>query len=201
LVDASAERTLSWDWYPGRIPDNAILGESAYIETTYSFTLFRSTDPAGLRFGKAASSYLGTMFDVGPQGRVTVGDYTLLHGVRFICEKSIAVGSYTLISWNVVLMDSYRLPFDAARRREILRHVPEADGRTIANASDARPISIGDNVWIGFDCCILPGVSIGDGAIIGARSVVTADVEPYTIVAGNPARFIRTINADIPRAE
>lgn len=50
---------------------------------------------------------------------------------------------------------------------------------------------IGNDVWIGYDALIMPGIKIGDGAIIGARSVVTKDVNPYTIVAGNPAKEIR----------
>lgn len=50
---------------------------------------------------------------------------------------------------------------------------------------------IGNDVWIGYKAAILPGVTIGDGAIIGAYSIVTSDVEPYTIVGGNPARLIR----------
>ena len=50
---------------------------------------------------------------------------------------------------------------------------------------------IGKDVWIGCDTLILPGVHIGDGAIIGTHSVVSKDVEPYTVVGGNPIRFIR----------
>ncbi len=50
---------------------------------------------------------------------------------------------------------------------------------------------VGNDVWIGQNVTILPGVTIGDGAIIGANSTVSRDVEPYSIVAGNPARFIR----------
>ncbi|WP_300506789.1 CatB-related O-acetyltransferase [uncultured Duncaniella sp.] len=50
---------------------------------------------------------------------------------------------------------------------------------------------VGNDVWIGQNATILPGVHIGDGAIIGLNSVVSKDVEPYTIVAGNPAQFIR----------
>ncbi len=50
---------------------------------------------------------------------------------------------------------------------------------------------IGHDVWIGFDATIMPGVTIGDGVIIGTRSVVTHDVEPYTIVGGNPVKVIR----------
>jgi acetyltransferase-like isoleucine patch superfamily enzyme len=52
-------------------------------------------------------------------------------------------------------------------------------------------VHIGHDVWIGVDAMILSGVTIGDGAVIGARTVVTRDVAPYTIVAGNPGRFIR----------
>jgi len=51
---------------------------------------------------------------------------------------------------------------------------------------------VGNDVWFGYDCTILQGVSIGDGAIIGAKAVVTKDVAPYTIVGGNPATVIRT---------
>lgn len=50
---------------------------------------------------------------------------------------------------------------------------------------------IGNDVWIGCDATIMPGVKIGDGAIIGSKSVVTKDVEPYSIVGGNPAKLIR----------
>lgn len=55
----------------------------------------------------------------------------------------------------------------------------------------AEPVVIESNVWIASDAVILPGVTIGDGAVIGAGSVVTKDVAPATIVAGNPARFLR----------
>ena len=53
-----------------------------------------------------------------------------------------------------------------------------------------KPISIGDGVWIGAAALILPGITIGERSIVGAGSVVTRDVPPYTIVAGNPARPI-----------
>ena len=55
-----------------------------------------------------------------------------------------------------------------------------------------KSVVIGNDVWIGQNATVLPGVHIGDGAIIGANSVVGSDVPPYTIVAGNPARKIRS---------
>ncbi len=62
------------------------------------------------------------------------------------------------------------------------------DGRTYPNRGD---ITVGNDVWIGYRAVIMAGVTIGDGAIVGACSVVTKDVPPYTIVGGNPAREIR----------
>lgn len=66
------------------------------------------------------------------------------------------------------------------------------DGKDISNAWDNRgDIVIGNDVWIGYEAVILSGVTIGDGAIIGTRAVVTKDVPPYTIVGGVPAKPIR----------
>jgi acetyltransferase-like isoleucine patch superfamily enzyme len=123
-----------------------------------------------------------------------LGDYSLVNGAWIICEAAVTIGDHTLISWNVVLMDSYRLPFDRAERRRLLERVPFVQGRRIAGAIPAKPIHIGPNVWIGFGACVLPGITIGEGAIVGACSVVTEDIAPYTMVAGNPARAIRRLN-------
>lgn len=57
----------------------------------------------------------------------------------------------------------------------------------------AEPIKRGNNVWIVGNACVLPGVTIGDGAVIAAGSVVSEDVEPFTVVGGIPAKFIKTI--------
>jgi acetyltransferase-like isoleucine patch superfamily enzyme len=57
-------------------------------------------------------------------------------------------------------------------------------------------VVIEQNVWIGFEACVLPGVTIGEGSIVGARAVVCEDVPPYTVVGGNPARFIRQLDPD-----
>ena len=192
----TAKRTLSWDWFPGAIPQNVALDETAYVETTFSFRFFRSTQPRGVEYGRAASTYLGTMFDVGPNGRVKLGEYALVHGARIICDSEISIGDYALISWNVVLMDTYRVPMDASRRREELKLVPAREPRLASASVESKPIHIERNVWIGFDSCVLPGVTIGEGAIVGARSVVTASVPPFTIVAGNPARVIRELTAE-----
>lgn len=66
------------------------------------------------------------------------------------------------------------------------------DAKNITSAWDNKgDIVIGNDVWIGYEAVIMPGVKIGDGAIVGTRAVVTKDVPPYTIVGGVPARPIR----------
>ncbi len=187
------DRRLEWDWYPGKVPENVALDETAYCETSFSFYFFRSEMPEAVRYGRGASTYLGTMFDVGPQGRVRLGDFALVHGARIVCDAEVAIGEYALISWNVVLMDTYRVPVDPAERRDELRQVPARPLRYAAARVPARPIRLERNVWIGFDACVLPGVTIGEGSIVGARSVVVDNVPSFTIVAGNPARVIRKI--------
>ena len=196
MSTANASRKLSWDWYEGTIPQNVHVDETAYLETTYSFLLYRSELPEGMHIGRGSTTYLGTMFDLGPRGRVTIGDFSLIHGAWFICDSQIEVGDHALISWNVVFMDTYGASLNPAERRQQLEALPFEQDRRMPRGAPASPITIGRNVWIGFDCVVLPGVTIGDGSIVGARSVVTEDVPPYTVVAGNPARLIRRIEND-----
>ena len=114
-------------------------------------------------------------------------------GAWFVSDSSINVGDYTFISWNVVLMDTYRASRDFRILRNDLSQLPGRTRRCPEFDDESRPISIGSNVWIGFDVCVLSGVRIGNGAIIGARSVVMTDIPPYSIAAGNPARVIREV--------
>jgi acetyltransferase-like isoleucine patch superfamily enzyme len=188
------DRTLPDDWHPGRVPDNVVLDPEAYVETSYSFHLFRSQVQNAVEIGRGASIYLGVMFDLGRDARVTIGRFTLMNGTRIICDAGIEIGDYCLISWNTVLMDNHRAPTEAGTRRRWLEAAARHPQRRLDQVGEPRPIRIGHGVWIGFDSCVLPGVNIGDGSIVGARSVVTDDVPAYTVVAGNPARLIRQLD-------
>ena len=191
---SEAIRTLPDDWYSGTIPSNIVLDKTAYIETTFSFSRCRSQVPEALTMAYGTSAYVGTMFDIGSMGRVQVGKYTLLNGVWIICDTEVIIGDYTLCSWNVVIMDTYRAPTSLAQRRMMLEQIAQQTPRHLATDSPGKPVHIGKNVWLGFDVCILPGVQIGEGAIVGARSVVQGNVEPYSIVGGNPARLIKRLD-------
>ena len=195
MTVTSAGRSIAGDWYAGTIPQNAVVDETAFIETSFSFHMYRSRLPTGFRAGRGASTYLGTMLDVGESGSVSIGDFSLVHGARIICDREITIGDYSLISWNVVLMDSYRLPRSPSARRRLIEGMSLSTRQLPPGGDEARPVHIGRNVWIGFDSCVLPGVTVGEGAVIGARSVVFEDVASYTVVAGNPARLVRRIES------
>ena len=90
----------------------------------------------------------------------------------------VSIGDNVFIAPNVGIYTAGH-PLDIARRNAGLEY--------------ARPISIGNDVWIGGNAVILPGVSIGDGAVIGAGSVVTRDVPAHTLAVGNPCRPLRRL--------
>jgi acetyltransferase-like isoleucine patch superfamily enzyme len=192
----AGQRILPWDWHPGVVPENVVLDDTAYVETSYSFLLYHSEAPVGASLARGASMYKSTMLDVGPRGRVTIGEYALVHGARIICDVEVEIGAYALLSWNVVLMDTYRLPCNLTERCEELEWLSRRSPRRSEAAVPCRPVRIGRNVWIGFGACVLPGVRIGEGAVVGACAVVTDEVAPYTVVAGNPARVIRRLHPE-----
>ena len=185
------EARLRPDWHPGTIPANVVADPTAYVGTSYSFLRFRSREPVGLRIGRAATLADLTILDVGPRGRIVIGDYALVNGALILCDGEVTIGDHVLIGWDVVLMDTYRVPFDVVRRRHALERVARERPRRLATDVPSRPIRIARNVWIGFEACVLPGVRIGEGAVVGARAVVTEDVPPGAVVAGNPARVVR----------
>ncbi|KAJ1962321.1 hypothetical protein IWQ62_003569 [Dispira parvispora] len=65
----------------------------------------------------------------------------------------------------------------------------------------AKPVTINDHVWVGGNSVIMPGVTIGEGAVVGAGSVVTKDVPPFTLALGNPARVVKTLPVDSDEVE
>jgi acetyltransferase-like isoleucine patch superfamily enzyme len=165
----------------------------AHLESAYTFALCRAERAHAVRIARAAHIYSSTLFDVGAHGSVEVGPFAMLNGARLVCEARIEIGAYAAISWNVVIMDSYRVARDPARRRALIERSSVPLHRLLDAEAPARPVRLHDNVWLGFDVCVLPGVTIGKGSVVGARSVVCSDVPAYTLVAGNPARPVREL--------
>lgn len=118
------------------------------------------------------------LFPLSPE-KLVMGKYCqIAHGVRFITSSA----NHFMGGFSTYPFNNFRMtPQTTMEEIQAMFQVSERKGDTI----------IGNDVWIGMEAVVMPGVKIGDGAIIGARSVVVKDVEPYTIVGGNPAKPLK----------
>lgn len=125
-------------------------------------------------------------------GRISIGKNVYVgEGTRIWSADNITIGDYCLISHNVNIHDTNSHSLDShTRRMEFDSLWKPVEGTSVDSVAKSS-VTIGRDVWIGFNSIIMKGVVIGDGAIIGAGSVVTRNVEPYSVVAGNPARHIK----------
>jgi acetyltransferase-like isoleucine patch superfamily enzyme len=123
-----------------------------------------------------------------------IGEYTYGHPTVLYPNGKLKIGKFCSIAWNVTIFlgGNHRIdwiatyPFPTPDGR--WPKVQEREHEYLATKGD---VTIGNDVWIGSDVTIMSGLTIGDGAVIGTGSVVTRDVEPYAIVAGNPAKLLR----------
>ena len=155
--------------------------------------LFSRAAPDHLRIG-AYSFIEGEMLVLSPEARITMGHHcTMGERTRIWAQTGIEIGNYVLISHTVDIHDSDSHPLDVELRRQhpigFCEHGAPGDMTQVKT----RPVRIEDDVWIGVKATILRGVTIGRGAIVAAGAVVTKDVPPYAIVAGNPASVVRLL--------
>jgi len=131
-----------------------------------------------ISIGRRSCLWPGVVFDLNSPSKakkasVEIGEYTSIGDRTEIhCADKVKIGNKVLISWDV----------------NIIENDYHSSG---AEKVQSRPIIIEDEVWIGAHCIILKGVTIGKGSIIGAGSVVTKSIPPYSLAVGNPARIIR----------
>lgn len=109
---------------------------------------------------------------------LTIGNKCSFSGVSIWCFESITLGNNVRVGANVLIMDGDAHPKDP-------------------RSGKSKPIVIGDNVWVGVGVKILKGVTIGENSLIGAGSIVTKNIPPNVVAAGNPCRVIRKINEDV----
>jgi acetyltransferase-like isoleucine patch superfamily enzyme len=113
------------------------------------------------------------------EGELTIGDRVFINqGTTIVAYKSISIGDDCRIGDYVGIYDT--------------DHHPVEEGAEVRLA----PVVVGRNVWIARGAIVLPGVSIGDHAVVGAGAVVSTDVPARTLVAGNPARVVRELAAE-----
>jgi acetyltransferase-like isoleucine patch superfamily enzyme len=145
----------------------------------------------------------GMLPRVTSKGNIRVGDRFKVNGLQHRVDFGAAAGGELLIGDDVFL--NRGVAIYAARKIEIGDHTRVGDLATI-NDSDihetepgrpirVEPVTIGRNVWIGQKAVILPGITIGDHAIVGASAVVTRSIPSRSVAVGNPARVVREIEA------
>lgn len=110
-------------------------------------------------------------------GKITVGDYSGL-GVNCDLSGDVIIGKYVMMGPEVAIYSK--------NHNFVIKSKP----MMLQGYTESKPVIIEDNVWIGRRVIVLPGVTLGEGCIVGAGAIVTKNVKPFTIVAGNPAKFI-----------
>lgn len=138
----------------------------------------------------------GMLIIFGHGGRIKIGQYCYLgDNSRIWSAKSIEIGDRVLIAHDVNIFDNQTHPINhRSRHLQFVEIITSGFPKKID--LNEQSVKINNDAWIGANSIILKGVTIGEGAIVGAGSVVTKDVPPFTIVAGNPARIVRKIPED-----
>lgn len=127
------------------------------------------------------------------RGLVRIGNYVTLNGggIQIYGDiYGIQIGNYCSIGPNVVIQENYH-KMDRITTYHIMKNVFRDEEKKKGDIYSKGKIIIEDDVWIGANAVILSGVKIGRGSVIGAGSIVTKNVSPYTLIAGNPAKEIK----------
>ena len=133
------------------------------------------------------------------KGSVTIGKNVYIGGVTLISRTSIEIQDNVTMAWGITVYDhnSHSVNWEERKNdnQQCYNDYKAQNGGFNKDWSNviSKPIKICSKAWIGFDVLILKGVTIGEGAVVGARSIVTKDVEPWTVVAGNPAVIVKKL--------
>lgn len=159
-------------------------------ESQVYFWRIRSGNSGHLQIG--SESRVETRITMEREGAsLTVGDRSFIGGGEISCASRIEIGDDVMIAWGTTIFDhaSHSLRF-SERANDVTGWLRGVKDWSVVEMA---PVHIGNKAWIGFGSILLPGVTVGEGAVVGAGSVVTRDVPPWTVAAGNPARVIREL--------
>jgi acetyltransferase-like isoleucine patch superfamily enzyme len=133
-------------------------------------------------------------------GAIEIGDWCYIgEGTRIWSGSRVRVGRRVMIAHNVNIFDNLTHPLLPEQRHAHFRAITTAGHPRDIDLGD-RPVVIEDDAWIGAGAMVLRGVTVGYGAVVAAGAVLTHDLEPLCIAAGNPARVVRRLEASPPSA-
>jgi acetyltransferase-like isoleucine patch superfamily enzyme len=182
-------------------PSNEIKGVSVDSSSLYNNAVFevRCNEKGNfITIGKQCVIN-GSFVIENKKGSILIGDRTFIGGGMFISINRIVIGNDVMFSWGCTVMDNDAHSLNwRHRENDVLDWRRGLDEGLIGHYKDwsnveSAPIVINNRAWIGFNVIILKGVTIGEGAVVAAGSVVTKDVPPYTLVGGNPAKIIKEL--------
>lgn len=136
-----------------------------------------------------SGSYIGRYVELGPGGLIHIGDRVSVQD-RCIMLGDVTVGSYSLFSLNIFISSGLHY-FDSFPHLLIRDQDASVLSDSQKRQALSQPVHVEEDCWLGVNVVVMPGVTIGRGAVIGANSVVTRDIAPYTVAVGAPAREVR----------
>jgi len=171
-----------------RLEADAALGRYARIRNIRG-------DSGKIVIGRS-SRILGELLTFAHGGEIRIGEWCYVgESTRIWSAASIEIGNRVLISHSANVFDNLTHPLRAAERHRQVQEI-FTRGHPSEISLDESPVRICDDAWIGAGAMVLRGVTVGQGAIVAAGAVVTRDVAPYSIVAGNPAVQVRELGPD-----
>lgn len=180
-------------WVCQAFARNAIVGRDLRV-TTRAWCV-NPGRPENIRLGQSVICRGLIRVERFHHGQIVIGDNVLLGDDSIIsCADRVEIGAFTMLAHGVQVYDNNSHPLEAARRERdylIASGRLEGDRPGIGRA----PVWIGDHCWIGTNALVLKGVRIGPGTVVAAGSVVVADLPPFTLAAGNPARVVRSVGS------
>lgn len=194
--DKDGKLRIEDDWFEASLPESIFLDEMSYPQSAYSFLTVYSKEENALKLGYATSN-MNSTFSIGPKGKIEIGKFVVLETTNLISNLSITIGDHCMFSWGSFITDSWLDidSYDRATRRNLLELVALSGIKHLV-FEKPKPVTIEENVWVGFDSVILPGVTLGRNAVIGCKTIISKDVPANAVIAGNPAKIIKYLNPE-----
>ncbi len=153
------------------------IGKRVFIDD--NVILFSRKLEGRIEIGDDVCLYRDVNLETGRGATIRIGDHSSVHPSSFLCAylEDIEIGSHVMLAANCAL---YSYDHGIKKEQTVQEQPLVSRGKII----------IGDHAWLGFGVFVTSGVRIGEGAVVGASSVVTKDIPAYAIAAGNPARIV-----------